>query len=47
MQPKPIKPAKTALKELSAKPKKVKTAVTTPKVTYVYRKDAFKKVKIA
>lgn len=43
----PVKPNKTP-KKLSSSPKTAKTpAVTEPKVTYVYRKDAFKKVKIA
>ena len=43
----PVKPNK-APKKLSSSPKTAKTpAVTEPKVTYVYRKDAFKKVKIA
>ena len=42
----PASPKKAA-KEMSGAPKKVKTPVNDPRVTYVYRKDAFKKVKIA
>lgn len=46
--PKNARPNKKA-EELkgSSKPVKTKTAVQTPKVSYVYRKDAFNKVKIA
>lgn len=47
MQIKPRKSTKIVPKGLPASPKKVKTPATEPKVTYVYRKDAFKKVKIA
>jgi len=47
MQSKPTKNPKKAPKEMSGAPKKVKTPVNDPRVTYVYRKDAFKKVKIA
>ena len=47
MQAKPTKGPKKAPKEMSGAPKKVKTPVNDPRVSYVYRKDAFKKVKIA
>ena len=41
------KSPKKAPKEMSGAPKKVKTPENDPRVSYVYRKDAFKKVKIA
>ena len=47
MQHKATKTAKKMPKEMSGAPKKVKTPVNDPRVSYVYRKDAFKKVKIA
>ena len=47
MQTKATKTAKKAPKEMSGAPKKIKTPVNDPRVSYVYRKDAFKKVKIA
>lgn len=47
MQAKQTKGPKKAPKEMSGAPKKVKTPVNDPRVSYVYRKDAFKKVKIA
>jgi hypothetical protein len=47
MQAKQAKSPKKAPKEMSGAPKKVKTPVNDPRVSYVYRKDAFKKVKIA
>ena len=47
MQTKAPASPKKAPKEMSGAPKKVKTPVNDPRVTYVYRKDAFKKVKIA
>ena len=47
MQHKATKTAKKMPKEMSGTPKKVKTPVNDPRVSYVYRKDAFKKVKIA
>jgi hypothetical protein len=47
MQAKQAKSPKKAPKEMSGAPKKVKTPENDPRVSYVYRKDAFKKVKIA
>jgi hypothetical protein len=47
MQTKATKKPKKAPKEMSGAPKSVKTPQNEPRVTYVYRKDAFKKVKIA
>jgi len=47
MQAKATKSPKKAPKEMSGAPKRVKTPQNEPHVTYVYRKDAFKKVKIA
>jgi hypothetical protein len=47
MQTKATKSPKKAPKEMSGAPKRVKTPQNDPHVTYVYRKDAFKKVKIA
>jgi hypothetical protein len=47
MQTKATKNPKKAPKEMSGAPKRVKTPQNDPHVTYVYRKDAFKKVKIA
>lgn len=47
MQPKMPKNQKVPASKRSAGPKKVKNPVETPKVSYVYRKDAFNKVKIA
>jgi hypothetical protein len=47
MQAKATKSPKKAPKEMSGAPKRVKTPQDDPKITYVYRKDAFKKVKIA
>ena len=47
MQTKATKKSKKEPKEMSGSPKRVKTPQNDPKVTYVYRKDAFKKVKIA
>jgi hypothetical protein len=47
MQTKATKKLKNAPKEMSGAPKKVKTPENDPRVSYVYRKDAFKKVKIA
>jgi len=43
----PKKPSKAPPKRLSEQPKPVKNPVEKPKVTYVYRKDAFNKVKLA
>ncbi len=43
----PKKPNKTQPKQLSGQAKSVKKPVEKPKVTYVYRKDAFNKVKLA
>ncbi len=43
----PKKPSKTQPKQLSGQLKPVKKPVEKPKVTYVYRKDAFNKVKLA
>lgn len=47
MQAKATKSPKKAPKKMSGAPKRVKTPQDDPKITYVYRKDAFKKVKIA
>jgi hypothetical protein len=47
MQAKAPKSGKNMPKEMSGAPKKVKTPQNDPRVSYVYRKDAFKKVKIA
>ena len=47
MQTKAATGPKKAPKEMSGAPKRVKTPQNDPKITYVYRKDAFKKVKIA
>ena len=47
MQTKAAKSPKKAPKEMSGAPKRVKTPQDDPRITYVYRKDAFKKVKIA
>ena len=47
MQAKATKLVKKQPKEMAGSPKKVKTPQNDPRVTYVYRKDAFKKVKIA
>jgi hypothetical protein len=47
MQTKAAKKVKKAPKEMSGSPKSVKTPQNDPRVTYVYRKDAFKKVKLA
>jgi hypothetical protein len=41
------KPRKIPVKPPAVKPKKVKQPVVAPKVSYVYRKDAFDKVKLA
>ena len=43
----PKNPSKPSVKRPAEGPKKVKTPVDTSKVSYVYRKDAFKKVKLA
>lgn len=43
----PKKPSKPPVKRPAEGPKKVKNPVDTPKVSYVYRKDAFNKVKLA
>ena len=47
MQTKATKGPKKAPKEMSGAPKRVKTPQDDPRITYVYRKDAFKKVKLA
>jgi hypothetical protein len=47
MQTKAAKKVKKAPKEMSGSPKSVKTPQNDAKVTYVYRKDAFNKVKLA
>jgi hypothetical protein len=47
MQTKATKKTKKEPKEMSGSPKSVKTPQNNPRVTYVYRKDAFKKVKLA
>jgi hypothetical protein len=47
MQTKAAKKVKKEPKEMSGAPKSVKTPQNDPRVTYVYRKDAFKKVKLA
>jgi len=47
MQTKATKKTKKEPKEMSGAPKSVKTPQNDPRVTYVYRKDAFKKVKLA
>jgi hypothetical protein len=47
MQAKATKGPKKLPKEMSGAPKRVKTPQDDPKITYVYRKDAFKKVKLA
>ena len=47
MQTKATKTPKKAPKEMSGAPKRVKTPQNDSHVSYVYRKDAFKKVKIA
>jgi hypothetical protein len=47
MQTKAAKKVKKAPKEMSGSPKRVKTPQNDAKVTYVYRKDAFNKVKLA
>jgi hypothetical protein len=47
MQTKATKSPKKAPKEMSGAPKRVKTPQDDPRITYVYRKDAFKKVKLA
>lgn len=43
----PKKPSKSPVKRSPEGPKTVKKPVDTPKVSYVYRKDAFNKVKLA
>jgi hypothetical protein len=40
-------PAKSTSKMLTGQPKRTKAPNLQPEVKYVYRKDAFKKVKIA
>jgi len=47
MQTKAAKNPKKTPKEMSEAPKRVKTPQNKPHVSYVYRKDAFKKVKLA
>lgn len=46
MPPKTLKPAKTPSSKQLPGPKKVATPSDKPHKTYVYRKDAFKKVLI-
>ena len=43
----PKKPLKQPPKPVNGGPKKAKQPSDAPKVTYVYRKDAFNKVKLA
>jgi len=47
MLSKTAKSPQKAPKKMPESPKSVKTPQNDPHVTYVYRKDAFKKVKIA